>query len=89
MIKLTRWLVRGFDRKETVMEEDTVELRMAKLVETLRVMAAEKRRESEDSLLKADMMDRCATQIAVELHKAPPPTEHPANADLHLRETRP
>ena len=64
------------------MEEDTVELRMAKLASDFDDMARAARREADDKLLKADLYEKCAIRIRVELQKALPPTEHPANESI-------
>jgi len=45
-------------------------------------MARAARREADDKLLKADLYEKCAIRIRVELQKALPPTEHPANESI-------
>ena len=65
------------------MEEDTVELRMAKLASEYNDMARAAVREADDKMLKADLYEKCAIRIRVALQEAPPPTEHPANGAVH------
>jgi len=62
------------------MEEDTVELRMAKIADEFMQSAASARQRAENDRLMADLYERCSIRIRVALQEAqPPPTAHPAN----------
>ena len=62
------------------MEEDTVELRMAKIADEFMQNATAARVRAENDRLMADLYERCSIRIRVALQQAPPPTERPDNA---------
>lgn len=57
------------------MEEDTVELRMAKLASEFYYMAEMGRREAAEIKEKANVYEECAKRIQTELQKAPVPID--------------
>ena len=67
------------------MEEDTVELRMAKIADEFMQNATAARVRAENDRLMADLYERCSIRIRVALQQAPPPTERPANAAVEAR----
>lgn len=59
------------------MEEDTIEIRMAKIASEFEQLAKMARERANSEQAEADLYERCASRLRVALQEAPPPTDRP------------